>query len=49
MHRCACARLIESADAEIQIILDALKNSGRENNIPIILSKDYGENDAAHS
>ncbi len=48
MHRWAYARLTEVVDARIQVILDALKESGQEENTLIIFSSDHGDNDAAH-
>ena len=48
MHRWAYARLTEMVDAQIQPILDALKESGREENTLIIFTSDHGDNDASH-
>ena len=48
MHRWAYARLTEMADAHVQVILDALKKSGREKNTLVIFSSDHGENDSSH-
>ncbi len=48
MHRWAYARLTENADAHIQLILDALKESGQEENTLVIFSSDHGDNDASH-
>jgi len=48
MHRWAYARLTEKVDAKIQIILDAIKNSGQEENTLVIFSSDHGDNDASH-
>jgi len=41
-------RLTESVDAEIQIILDAIRQSGQEENTVVIFSSDHGENDGTH-
>lgn len=48
MHRWAYARLTEEVDRQIQVILDALKTSGQEENTLVIFSSDHGENDASH-
>jgi len=48
MHRWAYARLTEVVDAQIQVILDALKESGQEENTLVIFSSDHGDNDASH-
>jgi choline-sulfatase len=48
MHRWAYARLTEVVDAQIQIVLDALKESGQEENTLVIFSSDHGDNDASH-
>lgn len=48
MHRWAYARLIEVVDAQIQVVLDALKESGQEENTLVIFSSDHGDNDASH-
>jgi len=41
-------RLTESVDAEIQIVLDALRESGQEENTVVIFSSDHGENDGTY-
>jgi len=41
-------RLTESVDAEIQIVLDAIRESGQEENTIVIFSSDHGENDGTH-
>jgi len=41
-------RLTESVDAEIQIVLDAIRQSGQEANTVVIFSSDHGENDATY-
>ena len=48
MHRWAYARLTEMVDAQIQVILDALKESGQEENTLVIFSSDHGDLDASH-
>ena len=48
MHRWAYCRLTEVVDRQIQVILDALKESGRERNTLVIFSSDHGDMDAAH-
>lgn len=48
MHRWAYARLTEMADAHVQTILDALIETGREEETLVIFSSDHGDNDAAH-
>jgi len=48
MHRWAYCRLTELVDNQIQKILDALKETGQENNTLIIFSSDHGDMDASH-
>jgi len=48
MHRWAYCRLTEMVDRQIQVILDALKESGQERNTLVLLSSDHGDMDAAH-
>jgi len=48
MHRWAYCRLTEVVDRQVQVILDALKESGQEKNTMVILSSDHGDMDAAH-
>ena len=48
MHRWAYCRLTEVVDKQIQVILDALKESGREKNTLVIFSSDHGDMNAAH-
>ena len=48
MYRWLYARLTEQVDAEIQVILDALKESGLEKNTLVIFTSDHGDMDGAH-
>ncbi len=48
MHRWAYARLTEVVDREIQEILDALKETGGEENTLVMLSSDHGDMDGSH-
>ena len=48
LHRWAYHRLTERVDREIQIILDALKETGREDETVVILTSDHGDMDASH-
>ena len=48
MHRWAYCRLTEVVDREIQIILDAVKESDAEEDTLVIFSSDHGDNDASH-
>jgi arylsulfatase A-like enzyme len=48
MHRWAYVQLTEMVDAQIQVILDALKESGQEENTLVIFSSDHGDMDASH-
>ena len=47
-HRWAYCRLTEVVDSEIQIILDAIKQSGAEEDTLVIFSSDHGDNDSSH-
>ncbi|GJM28832.1 MAG: sulfatase [Cyclobacteriaceae bacterium] len=47
-HRWAYCRLTERVDGQIQMILDALKQSGNENNTLVLFSSDHGDMDGAH-
>ena len=46
--RWAYCRLTEFVDNKVQTILDAIKQSGAEENTLIIFSSDHGENDSSH-
>ncbi|VGO13626.1 Arylsulfatase [Pontiella desulfatans] len=48
LHRWLYARLTEQVDAEIQLIIDALKESGQEENTLVIFTSDHGDMDGAH-
>ena len=48
MHRWAYCRLTEMVDAQIGRVLDALRESGLEENTLIIFSSDHGDMDSAH-
>jgi choline-sulfatase len=47
-HRWAYCRLTELVDTRVQTILDAVKESGQEENTLIIFSSDHGDMDASH-
>lgn len=47
-HRWAYARLTELVDQRVQLILDALKESGEEENTLVIFSSDHGDMDGSH-
>lgn len=48
MHRWAYVRLTERVDRQVQVVLNALKESGAEENTLIIFSSDHGDMDASH-
>ncbi|GHU99503.1 hypothetical protein FACS1894159_03630 [Bacteroidia bacterium] len=48
LHRWAYCRLTEYVDAQIQVVLDAIRESGQEENTIIIFSSDHGDMDATH-
>jgi arylsulfatase A-like enzyme len=48
LHRWAYCRLTEMVDKKVQIILNAIKESGQEENTLVIFSSDHGDMDAAH-
>ncbi|MCP4311736.1 MAG: sulfatase-like hydrolase/transferase, partial [Bacteroidetes bacterium] len=47
-HRWAYCRLTELVDQRVQLILDAIKESGQEENTLIIFSSDHGDMDGSH-
>ncbi|MEO9892462.1 sulfatase-like hydrolase/transferase [Aurantibacter sp.] len=48
LHRWAYCRLTETVDKQIQTVLDAVRDSGEEENTLIIFSSDHGDMDSAH-
>jgi len=48
LHRWAYCRLTEIVDKQIQTVLDAVKESGQEENTLIVFSSDHGDMDGAH-
>ncbi len=48
LHRWAYARLTERVDAEIGRVLQALRESGREDDTLVVFTSDHGDMDAAH-
>ena len=47
-HRYAYCRLTERVDSQIQLLLDALKESGEEENTLVLFSSDHGDMDGSH-
>jgi len=48
LHRWAYHRLTERVDGQLQIVLDALRKSGKEENTVVILTSDHGDHSGAH-
>jgi choline-sulfatase len=48
LHRWAYCRLTEMVDAHIGVVLDALKQSGLEDDTVVIFTSDHGDMDSAH-
>lgn len=48
LHRWAYARLTEQVDREIGQVLDALRESGRDQDTLVVMTVDHGEQDASH-
>jgi len=48
IHRYAYCRLTERVDAQIAKVLDALRQSGLEDNTVVIFTSDHGDMDASH-
>ncbi|MHC4582428.1 MAG: sulfatase family protein, partial [Planctomycetota bacterium] len=48
LHRWAYCRLTEMVDAEIGILLDALRDAGLEDNTLIVFTSDHGDMDSSH-
>ena len=48
LHRWAYARLTEQVDREIGVVLQALRESGRDRDTLVVLTSDHGDQDASH-
>ena len=48
LSRWMYARMTEIVDAEIQVVLDALQETGQEENTVVIFSSDHGDNEGAY-
>jgi arylsulfatase A-like enzyme len=48
MHRWAYVKLTERVDAEIGIVMEALRKSGLSKNTVVIFTSDHGDQDASH-
>src|SRR5574340_618199 len=48
MHRWAYARLTEQVDREVGVVLNALRESGRENDTLVVFTSDHGDLDGSH-
>jgi arylsulfatase A-like enzyme len=48
LHRWAYARLTEQVDREIGVVLEALRESGRDKDTLVVLTSDHGDQDASH-
>jgi choline-sulfatase len=48
LHRWAYHRLTEFVDRQIQVVLDALRDTGQEERTVVFFSSDHGDMDAAH-
>jgi choline-sulfatase len=48
LHRWAYARLTEQVDREIGVVLEALRESGRDKDTLVVLTSDHGYQDASH-
>ena len=48
LHRWAYSRLTEQVDQEIGVVLNALRESGRENDTLVVMTSDHGDQDGAH-
>ncbi len=48
LHRWLYCRLTESVDAQIGVVLQALKDAGLEENTLVIFTSDHGDMDSAH-
>lgn len=48
LHRWAYCRLTEMVDSQIMGLIDAIKDSGKEEDTVVIFSSDHGDHDGAH-
>ena len=48
LHRWAYRNLTEMVDAEIGVVLDALRESGLEDNTVVVFTSDHGDHDSSH-
>jgi len=48
LSRWMYARMTEIVDAEIRVVLDAIKETGQEENTVVIFSSDHGDNEGAY-
>jgi choline-sulfatase len=48
LHRWAYCRLTEMVDAQVGMVLDALRDAGLEGNTVVVFTSDHGDMDAAH-
>lgn len=48
LHRWAYHRLTEMVDRQVQVVLDALRESGQEKDTVVIFSSDHGDMDSSH-
>jgi arylsulfatase A-like enzyme len=48
LHRWVYCRLTEKVDAEIGIVLDALRDANLEDNTLVVFTSDHGDHDSAH-
>ncbi|MDA0836964.1 MAG: sulfatase-like hydrolase/transferase [Planctomycetota bacterium] len=48
MHRWAYRNLTEMVDTEIGVVLDALKETGLEDNTVVVFTSDHGDHDGSH-
>lgn len=47
-HRWAYCRLTEYADAQVKVLLDALRSSGRADDTVVLFASDHGDMDGSH-
>jgi choline-sulfatase len=48
LHRWAYCRLTEIVDRQVGVVLDALRESGREEDTVVVFTSDHGDQDASH-